>query len=239
MALNGIMEPPIKGSFPPNHRKFPSTSNGFFNIRPIRRTLPEIKQEYKLPIRVIDSQHSNRKKYSRFNALQPENSSIDFSNNLEKSRSLVSSAKLSKSIESLNSNNLPLHSTFKLSKNFIIPPETKDISCETVSGLLRKKFETIDSYNEWTKLKVEPFLANLKKNIISAKPEYLEEYVIGYCAREAMGQPHPKVLELPKTADEEKNLNKKNARKSRVSFKDKNEFSSQSRVSFKDMNDDL
>ena len=57
--------------------------------------------------------------------------------------------------------------------------------------LLRTQFPTLKDYNEWENSKVEPFLTDLKSAILYAKPTHLEEFVIGFCSRRAMGQSEP------------------------------------------------
>ena len=86
--------------------------------------------------------------------------------------------------------------SFSLDNNYVEPVETKDASTETVSGVMKKKFESMNDIGNWEREIVEPFLFKLKKAIMHTKPEFLEEFVIGYCSREAMDQPHP---DLPKT----------------------------------------
>jgi hypothetical protein len=87
--------------------------------------------------------------------------------------------------------------------------ESKDVSCETITGLQRRKFDTLKDYNIWCKETVDPFITKLKKALINAKPESIESFVIGYCAREAMGRPQITLPELPSVARKALQMGKK------------------------------
>ena len=100
---------------------------------------------------------------------------------------------------------LPLmKQSFSFNSEYTDPVETKDASTETISGLMKKKFDSMKDINEWEKEKVDPFLFKLKKAIMHIKPEFLEEFIIGFCSREVMDQPHP---DLPKSMQSQRNQN--------------------------------
>jgi len=55
-------------------------------------------------------------------------------------------------------------------------------------------FEDMTAYQRWVESSVEPVLAEIRKQILISKPTEIHDYIIGYCSREKMGQPHPTQL---------------------------------------------
>ena len=96
--------------------------------------------------------------------------------------------------------------SFSFNSEYVDPVETKDASTETVSGLLKKRFDSMKDIGHWEKNVVDPFLFNLKKAIMHTKPEFLEEFIIGFCSREAMNQPHPDFPKSMKVKREQKSI---------------------------------
>lgn len=199
MSLNGLGDPPSLGSYPPFLRRSPiGVWNRTKDVKP--STNNDIND--KITVKVTEHYPKDSKFSIRFQTKTGgpsiRESTILISPHkidIEKSRSLIRGFQESRG--SASNVRLMLNSSFSLSRpsgNEV--KETKDVACETVSGMLRRKFDSIADYNNWCKEKVDPFMAKLKREITNTKPESIESFVIGFAAREAMGQPHNKLPEI-------------------------------------------
>jgi hypothetical protein len=198
MSLNGIRDPPSRGAFPPFLRKSPI---GTWNIaKELSRPVSDDTDEH-IHVKIVAYDPNDSKLAQRFK--RRSQYSMDTSPNkiiVDKSKNLLKRFQESDAAQSFSRSKILLHSSFLLSTSSgTETKETKEVACETVSGLLRKKFDSIQEYNIWCKEQVDPFINKLKKAIVSSKPDNLENFVIGFAAREAMGQSHTLLPDMPTT----------------------------------------
>lgn len=205
MSINSWGDPAQKGDFPPakgvtgSSGKFrPMTTNGFF-VRQLRGmpsrgdSINDISSTGKLILKLKSFDPTSNRSTIRFKSRQDNERFRTSSQSVmdwQKSKTRISDYNEKTKVAAPRT--ALLTASFKLRKDPNVSPETAEIACETVSGLLRRTFAGMEEYNAWSQREVEPFVLKLKKAIQSSKPQHIEEFVIGYCAREAMGQEHPK-----------------------------------------------
>jgi len=72
--------------------------------------------------------------------------------------------------------------------------ETASQETMTADTSNKIEFESMSTYQKWTKDVVDPFLQELRKQLLIAKPDDVYGFTNQYCCRVAMGQPHPTKL---------------------------------------------
>ena len=192
MSINRFGDSPSKGSYPPTLRRLPSPAGGFIcrHKRDSRMSSAPESAKLNLKIRIHETNQIESRFRSKFEDDYMDSTSLV---NVDSKKSKLNISQYNERASSIMStNDLPrMNSSFVFRKDPSVVAETKEIASETISGLLRRNFGSWKDYNDWAQNDVEHFINKLKKAILNSKPEHLEEFVIGYCCREAMGQPHP------------------------------------------------
>lgn len=77
-------------------------------------------------------------------------------------------------------------------------PGQRNASVQTdVGELFCLELDDISEYKKWLKIAVDPFLKDLKKNILEDRPENVEGYCAAYCMALTMAAPMPVTINHP------------------------------------------